>query len=353
MPATTSTAAATPSQVLRYAAPTITSAPTITTRRNRNASASLRSGFASASEDVDGRVDDDPHHVDEVPVDPADLDAVMVLRGEVPAEGADRHEEQDRQADEDVRAVQAGEAEEDRRERAVVRGEADARVLESLRDRGTSGPSGTSAAGPARRPNTLPRLIDCSAQCIVNDDVTRMHVLMSATKTGRWNGGVGHGVPVDDAHEEVGREERAEEHDLRRDEEEHAEDARRRSASCSAARAGARARRGRACSACGGHQALTPPGRRPRRARPAGFVSLRSRSTRSRRSQPERAPGNVETMISSTRSSCIVCMRRRERIGMRDLAVHVDALAAQQRHRAQQALLGLLVASLASRPAAR
>src|ERR1700681_394358 len=25
---------------------------------------------------------------------------------------------------------------------------------------------------PARRPKTLPRLIDCSAQCIVNDDVT-------------------------------------------------------------------------------------------------------------------------------------------------------------------------------------
>ena len=45
MPATTSTAAATPSQVLRNAAPTITSAPTITTRRNRNASDSLRSGL--------------------------------------------------------------------------------------------------------------------------------------------------------------------------------------------------------------------------------------------------------------------------------------------------------------------
>src|SRR4051795_8740940 len=46
---------------------------------------------------------------------------------------------------------------------------------------------------PARRPQTLPRFTDVSAQCIVNDDVTRMHVLMNATYTGRWYGGVGHG----------------------------------------------------------------------------------------------------------------------------------------------------------------
>jgi hypothetical protein len=48
---------------------------------------------------------------------------------------------------------------------------------------------------PARRPQVLPRLIDWSAQCIVKLDVTRMHVFRKATNTGRWNGGVGHGVP--------------------------------------------------------------------------------------------------------------------------------------------------------------
>src|SRR5262245_24403174 len=48
---------------------------------------------------------------------------------------------------------------------------------------------------PARRPQWLPRLIDCSAQCIVKLDVTRMQVLMNATKIGRWYGGVGHGTP--------------------------------------------------------------------------------------------------------------------------------------------------------------
>src|SRR5436190_17281991 len=152
----------------------ITTAPTITTPRKRNASASLRSGFrisappgdvaklvgrehqatqgrsepfvglpygrdrgrssaprdrvpeawrtspGGALQDVDGHVDDDPHHVDEVPVDPADLDAVVVVGREVPAERTDRHEQQDREADEHVRAVQSREAVEDRRERAVL-----------------------------------------------------------------------------------------------------------------------------------------------------------------------------------------------------------------------------------------
>ena len=49
---------------------------------------------------------------------------------------------------------------------------------------------------PACSPARLPRLIDCVAQWIVKLDVTRMHVLTSATKTGRWNGGVGQGVPL-------------------------------------------------------------------------------------------------------------------------------------------------------------
>ena len=85
------------------------------------------------------------------------------------------------------------------------------------------------------------------------------------------------------------------------------------------------------CSACADMAMPVTSARhcRPRRARPAGFVSLRSRSTRSRRSQPERAPRNVETMISSTRSSSHRLHRRGERVGMRDLAVHVDPLAAQ------------------------
>src|SRR5207248_8478645 len=45
-------------------------------------------------------------------------------------------------------------------------------------------------------PERLPRLIDCSAQCIVKLEVTRMIVLIPATKTGSSYGGVGHGVPA-------------------------------------------------------------------------------------------------------------------------------------------------------------
>jgi hypothetical protein len=57
---------------------------------------------------MDAGVDDNPHYVDEVPVDPADLDAVVVLGREVAAERPDRHEQEDREPDEDVGAVEAG-----------------------------------------------------------------------------------------------------------------------------------------------------------------------------------------------------------------------------------------------------
>src|SRR5438067_10265171 len=101
---------------------TISAKYAIVSRRNRNASASLRSGFLTSSpflprsEDVNRCVNDDPHDVDEVPVDAAQLDAVVVRSREVAAEGAGRHEEQDRQTDEDVRTVEPGQTEEDRRE---------------------------------------------------------------------------------------------------------------------------------------------------------------------------------------------------------------------------------------------
>jgi len=45
-----------------------------------------------------------------VPVDARDLDALVLLRREVPPEGPDRGEAEQRQAHEDVAAVEAGEA---------------------------------------------------------------------------------------------------------------------------------------------------------------------------------------------------------------------------------------------------
>src|SRR6476469_6074380 len=67
------------------------------------------------SEDVDGGVDDYPHDVDEVPVDPWHVDAAVLFGAVMAAECSDRDEQQQAQPDEDVRAVQAGEREEDRR----------------------------------------------------------------------------------------------------------------------------------------------------------------------------------------------------------------------------------------------
>src|SRR5262245_15013286 len=86
------------------------------------------------SEDVDRRINDDPHHVYEVPVDAGHLDAEVVLRlrPEVAAESANRGEAEQGEADEDVGAVEAGEAVEDRAEGEVASAEADVRVLVHL-----------------------------------------------------------------------------------------------------------------------------------------------------------------------------------------------------------------------------
>src|SRR5207245_4732719 len=105
------------------------------------ASPSERSGFSIAPstarrerrlEDVDGRVHDDPHHVDEVPVDPRHLDAAVLLGGVVAAERADRHEQQQHQPDEHVRSVQPRQRVEDRLLRVVLGREADVGVLVDL-----------------------------------------------------------------------------------------------------------------------------------------------------------------------------------------------------------------------------
>src|SRR5204862_1062493 len=76
-------------------APTITATVMAKYRRNRKASCSDRSGFSIGRlEHVDRAVHEDPHDVDEVPVDPRHLDAAVLLGREVPAEGADRGERQ-------------------------------------------------------------------------------------------------------------------------------------------------------------------------------------------------------------------------------------------------------------------
>src|SRR5581483_3283337 len=113
--------------------------------------------------------------------------------------------------------------------------------------------------------------------------------------------------PVHDAHEEVRREERAEQHHLRRDEEEHSEQAR--------VDARADVRDGRMevrvvvlDAGVRFHYAGTPASVPATTCSTGTPAFSRRRSTRSFRSQPERSCGNVETMISSIRSSRTACI---------------------------------------------
>ena len=176
-------------------------------------------------------------------------------------------------------------------------------------------------------PARLPRLIDCSAQCIVKLDVRGWRV-----HAGDEDGQVERRrrprlrVRVDDADEEVDREERAEEHRLRGDEEEHPEHGRARRASSGSRSAGRdgprrarliRAPRRRRCSA-----------RRPR-ARPAAFA-------RSRAARPGRGAASASALLREGGDEDLVdalvangVHRRRERVRVRHLAVRLDPLAAE------------------------
>src|SRR5438067_1284960 len=262
-------------------------------------------GFSSPpltqeSEDVDRHVDDDPHDVHEMPVDASDLDPVVVLGGEVASEGANGHEEQDAQSDEDMGPVQAGEAEEDGREGAVGRVEPDARVLDRLGDEERQAHQERQEQAGAQAPyvaalDRLQRPVHGEARRDEDARVDEGDVDRQVERRCRPR------RPVHDAHEEVRGEERAEEHDLRRDEEEHPEHA--------GGDPRAEVRRGRSVVlevlCVRRHYAVTPAGASTSTWSTGSFVSVRRRSTRSRRSQPERACGNVDTISSSTRSSSV------------------------------------------------
>src|SRR5512133_41765 len=75
-------------------------------------SATLRSAiFAPLLDQVDEREDEDPDEVDEVPVEPRQLDRHVVLAREGPAPRPDAHHREDGHADDDVDPVQAGDEE--------------------------------------------------------------------------------------------------------------------------------------------------------------------------------------------------------------------------------------------------
>src|SRR3954454_10489565 len=280
--------------------------PTCT--RKRNMSRSERRGFHISLKDVDGRVDDDPHDVDEVPVDTGHLDTAVLLGRVVAAERPDRREREKDQADGHVRAVQSGQAVEDRALSVVADGPAEMEVLVDLdREEGQSEQEGRQEAGLHR------------ALVVVLDPLDGpVHRERRRDEDARVDAGDEHrdrmprcrpGVPLHDADEEVRREERSEEHDLADDEEVHPQglgiDRRR------------EVRRRRpvvlalllvkvCCDAGGFHQAGWPSWALGDEVLPATTCSTglpvaeRTRPTRSARSQPERSGSKVEMMMSST-----------------------------------------------------
>ena len=151
--------------------------------------------------------------------------------------------------------------------------------------------------------------------------------------------------PVDDAHEEVRGEERAEEHDLRPDEQEHPERARR------DARRVVRRRRAVVVVMLG-----------VRRARAIYAVTASGTSTSTWSTGSFVSAAQPLDEIAAHPAGALAGERRDDhlvdplvldrlhhggvRVGMRDLAVDVEPLGAEERHGAQQPVLRLVVASL-------
>ena len=138
--------------------------------------------WACALDHVHRGVHHDPHYVHEVPIDPRQLDAEVVvgLGPVVPADRANERVQQQVEPDEDVRAVQAGEPEEGRARTRCRTAPKPMRVYSRAWISRNVRPSRNVSASPAISPERLFRLIDWSAQCIEKLDVTRMIVLTRA-----------------------------------------------------------------------------------------------------------------------------------------------------------------------------
>ena len=87
---------------------------------------------AASAPHIDAGEQEQPHHVDEVPVPGGGLEAEMLLRREVAAHGTDQAHGEEDGADDDVEAVEAGRHEEGRAIDVVGEAEAGMHVLIGL-----------------------------------------------------------------------------------------------------------------------------------------------------------------------------------------------------------------------------
>src|SRR5262249_33638792 len=74
-----------------------------------DADCGIATSTSSAPDHVDDGEDDDPHRVDEVPVEGEHPDPRRVLADDAAGEGEDRHDRHEDEADDDVEGVQADE----------------------------------------------------------------------------------------------------------------------------------------------------------------------------------------------------------------------------------------------------
>src|SRR3981081_2495586 len=89
-------------------------------------------GFGAVPPDVDAGEQEQPDHVDEMPVPGGELEAEMLLRAELPGKRARQtHREEDR-ADDDMRAVKPGRHEERGAVDVALEGEMRVAVLVGL-----------------------------------------------------------------------------------------------------------------------------------------------------------------------------------------------------------------------------
>src|SRR5256886_11571543 len=77
-------------------------------------------GFRAVAPDIDADEQEQPHHVDEMPVPGGEFEAEMLGRREMPEIGADQAHGQEHGADQHMEAVEAGRHEEGRSEERRV-----------------------------------------------------------------------------------------------------------------------------------------------------------------------------------------------------------------------------------------
>src|SRR6266849_4482011 len=92
----------------------------------------VRHGFRTVAPDIDADEQEQPHHVDEMPVPGGEFEPEMLLRGEMAGIGAGEADDQEDGADQHVEAVEAGRHEEGRAIDIAGEREGGVAVLESL-----------------------------------------------------------------------------------------------------------------------------------------------------------------------------------------------------------------------------